>query len=182
MFWILIKLPVPGREGLFVGADGSLWSNRRFSIMRKRKPYFDKTKAGSGRRGVGYMTFSENVGDGRVKKFLLHRCVLAAFRGGDKPGMACRHLDGNPCNNAITNLAWGTHIDNMADKVAHGKSSVGETNPGAKLTVRDVLSIRASKDPTVELAKRFSVTTTTIRNVRNGASWKHLLGQSGPGA
>lgn len=31
-----------------------------------------------------------------------------------------RHLDGNPHNNAVSNLAWGTHLDNMNDAKKHG--------------------------------------------------------------
>lgn len=31
-----------------------------------------------------------------------------------------RHLDGNPLNNHVSNLAWGTHQDNMDDAKAHG--------------------------------------------------------------
>lgn len=31
-----------------------------------------------------------------------------------------RHMDGNPLNNHVSNLAWGTHADNMADAKRHG--------------------------------------------------------------
>lgn len=31
-----------------------------------------------------------------------------------------RHMDGNPHNNRVSNLKWGTHADNMADAKRHG--------------------------------------------------------------
>lgn len=31
-----------------------------------------------------------------------------------------RHMDGNPLNNHVSNLEWGTHADNMADAKRHG--------------------------------------------------------------
>lgn len=31
-----------------------------------------------------------------------------------------RHMDGNPHNNKVNNLAWGAHIDNMRDAQRHG--------------------------------------------------------------
>jgi hypothetical protein len=34
--------------------------------------------------------------------------------------MVCRHLDGNPINNRLENLRWGTHKENKADAIKHG--------------------------------------------------------------
>jgi hypothetical protein len=48
------------------------------------------------------------------------RLVLAAFVGACPPGMECRHLNGNHTDNRIENLAWGTHVENEADKKIHG--------------------------------------------------------------
>lgn len=49
-----------------------------------------------------------------------HRLVALAFLGEPPAGMEVRHLDGNPANNVIANLAYGTHSENMRDKVRHG--------------------------------------------------------------
>lgn len=51
---------------------------------------------------------------------LTHRLVLAAYSGKCPPGMIARHLDGDCTNNDMTNLAWGTHSENMKDKRQHG--------------------------------------------------------------
>lgn len=53
------------------------------------------------------------------KKYLLHRLILMTF---DPDGQTselclCLHLDGNPENNNIENLAWGSYEDNANDEL-----------------------------------------------------------------
>lgn len=51
----------------------------------------------------------------------VHRLVLEAFVGPCPEGMTVgRHLDDDPNNNHISNLAWGTVSDNSKDKVRNG--------------------------------------------------------------
>lgn len=50
----------------------------------------------------------------------IHRLVLEAFIGPCPPGMETRHRDGDPANNHLTNLRWGTKTDNNLDQVRHG--------------------------------------------------------------
>ena len=66
--------------------------------------------------------------NGRRVGAYVHTLVLEAFVHARTPGMQVRHLDGNPTNNHVDNLAWGTQGDNERDKVAHG------THPGVNKT------------------------------------------------
>lgn len=51
----------------------------------------------------------------------IHRLVCEAFHGPPPHhSPVVRHLDGNPKNNTASNLAWGTHTENLLDSVAHG--------------------------------------------------------------
>lgn len=50
----------------------------------------------------------------------IHRLVLEAFVGPCPPGMLCRHLNGNPADNRLENLRWGTPSENSYDKGRHG--------------------------------------------------------------
>jgi hypothetical protein len=50
----------------------------------------------------------------------VHRLVAAAFLGPCPEGKEVRHLDGNPANNDLSNLAYGTRSENRLDRVVHG--------------------------------------------------------------
>ena len=50
----------------------------------------------------------------------VHRLVLEAFDRSPKGNEVCRHLNGDPNDNRIENLAWGTYSDNAFDRVEHG--------------------------------------------------------------
>lgn len=71
-------------------------------------------------------------------------------------------------------MLWGTNQDNMDDKVRCGTCTRGEDINAAKLSADDVLTIRASKETHVALAKRYGVSVTSIFNVRNRLTWKHI--------
>lgn len=51
---------------------------------------------------------------------LVHRLVLIAFVGPPPPGMHALHSDGDPANNRLSNLRWGTPSENSFDAVRHG--------------------------------------------------------------
>jgi HNH endonuclease/NUMOD4 motif len=61
--------------------------------------------------------------DGVQKSRAVHQLVLAAFLGPMPEGMEIRHLDGNPANNRLGNLAYGTHAENNRDIVDHGRNA-----------------------------------------------------------
>lgn len=52
----------------------------------------------------------------------VHTLVLHAFVGPPKPGQLCRHLNGIPGDNRLSNLRWGTASENSYDTVRHGRS------------------------------------------------------------
>lgn len=66
--------------------------------------------------------------DSKPRVLRVHRLVLEAFVGPRPDGLLARHLDGDPTNNALTNLRWGTYSENGLDSVRHG------THPSAAKT------------------------------------------------
>lgn len=64
----------------------------------------------------------------RAKRLYLHRAVLEAFVGPCPDGYECRHLDGNPTNNRVENLVWGTPSENMQDRWRHGTMKNADIN------------------------------------------------------
>jgi hypothetical protein len=56
----------------------------------------------------------------------VHRLVLFAFVGVPQSNVArieTRHLDGNPTNNSLSNLTWGTVAENRADRRRLGEKA-----------------------------------------------------------
>ncbi len=51
----------------------------------------------------------------------VHSLVALAFHGPRPEGLEVRHLNGDPTDNRPENLRYGTHAENMQDKVAHGR-------------------------------------------------------------
>ncbi len=113
----------------------------------------------------------------------VHTLVIEAFKSPRPKGydIHCRHLDGNPENNYVDNLAWGTRSDNTYDSIRHGTfnhpDNTGEQNGQAKLTEEAVKQIRfraflgtARKD----LAAEYGVTRSCINLIAAGKSWGHL--------
>lgn len=114
--------------------------------------------------------------------FYVHRLVLEIFVGPCPFGMECRHLDGNPRNNRLENLCWGTRIENMRDSIKHGtryKPNVrGSKHHRSKLKEEEIKKIKKllkeNKLKMREIAKLFNVSIGCISGIKYGQSWKHI--------
>lgn len=151
-------LPVPGCPGVTVTSSGQI-AGPSGKIL---KPYV----APSGHLHVLV----------RRKKIRVHHAVLEAFIGPRPAGMQCRHLNDEPTDNRVENLAWGTATENQADRRRNGRMPLGERSGTAKLTEADVREIRA-RHPTETLralAAEYGVSHTAIRRAFNGTKWGHL--------
>lgn len=71
-----------------------------------------------GSRG-GHLMVDWNT-SGKKEYFKVHHLVLEAFVGPRPDGMHGLHRDDDKTNNSVENLYWGTHFDNMQDKVRNG--------------------------------------------------------------
>ena len=67
----------------------------------------------------GYLTV-ELWRDGKSKTVGVHQLVALAFLGPRPEKQEVRHLDGNPLNNHLTNLAHGTRRQQRLDDVRNG--------------------------------------------------------------
>ena len=103
---------VPGFEDYYrISSEG-----RVVSYWRVRPRELKQATNRDGYKSV--MLCSPNVGRVRIH---VHQLVLLAFVG-ERPNMAVtRHLDGNPQNNTLANLAYGTQSENMQDTLRHGR-------------------------------------------------------------
>lgn len=113
----------------------------------------------------------------RRRNVLMHRLVLEAFVGPCPDGMECRHIDGNPANNRLDNLAWGTPQENAADKEIRKTAIHGGRHKLAKLSdlkvfaARDLHSLGWTHS---EIAALFQVHRSAISSALSGDTWGHI--------
>lgn len=77
---------------------------------------------------------------------------------------------------APLHLRWATAKENHADKLIHGTHLCGEKIMSAKLTERDVLSIRrlAKSKTHRDIADAYGVSRATVTRVINRTIWRHV--------
>lgn len=114
---------------------------------------------------------------GKVKTFKVHQLVMLAFKGPCN-GQDVMHLDGNPANNLLDNLRYGSRSCNQAFRVEHGTDNSGERHGYSKLTAKQVLKIRkryAKGGVTLKkLGEKYGVTGACIYRIINRINWKHI--------
>lgn len=169
---------IPGFEGYRVGSDGSVWTCWRkestglCGLYMAMSDTWKKMKPRKVKNGYLRVKIAK-------KTFPVHRLVLLAFTGPRPEGHEVRHLDGSRDNNHKSNLAWGTHIENMQDRDAHGTtaSNKGTSNGAAKLTDEKVLLIRekhSQGESMSSLGRQFGVCVQAVSNIVYRKVWKHV--------
>lgn len=166
---------VAGIPGYHVSKDGRVFSRRRYGSSVRLGSEWKERKLSTG--DLGRKEFTARNADGKVFLLRVHRLVLLAYVGPCPEGMECRHLDGNPSNNCVENLAWGTPLQNHEDKRLHGTNPMGERSPSAKLSnekVVEILLLRDAGESYSRLGKRFGVDGSTIYKICKGKRWAHI--------
>jgi hypothetical protein len=103
------------------------------------------------------------------KKYKAHRVALGLFVTIPKGKCSLHDCDNPPCCNPF-HLYCGTNAQNVADRVARGRSS------STKLDEAKVIEIRNSRLTARELADKFDVEPQCISKVRHRTRWKHVEG------
>lgn len=158
---------VPGYEGLYqVSCRGQI---KALTKKRRRKELIIKPW----RASSGYLTVRLSLNGIKETRFV-HRLILETFIGLSPDGMQCRHLDGSRTNNRLTNLTWGTVMENQNDRVAHGTSNRGEQHPNAKLCNLDIWLIRNCKVSQQKIAVFLNIDQSCVSRIRNHKVWRHV--------
>lgn len=159
---------IPGWPGYMVSEDGRVFSNKHRGIWKEvgcNKP---------NPSGYWMVTLRDQ---GRYRLELVHRLVMMAFVGPSPDGLIVRHINGNPGDNRLQNLAYGTPKENSDDKWTHGTQRHGESHWLSKFTDEDILEIRRLKAGGVTgtvLAKRYGTSSGAITKIVKGQIWSHL--------
>ena len=116
------------------------------------------------------------MANGRRVQRQVHRLVMLAFVG-DHP-FEVDHDDDDKWNNALWNLEYTTHQENVRRAAQAGLLPRGEQHPHAKLTATQVMEIymhlRKGFYTHKHLAKMYGVTPGTIAVISQGRTWKHI--------
>lgn len=120
---------VPGYQGYYEVSDQG--NVRSLDRVVGHKLYGRQVLKGqplrAGDTGDGHLKVSFSK-DGIEKSYFVHRLVLETFVGPCPEGMEACHENGQPADNRLANLSWGTKSKNMRDIVRHG------THPQSKKT------------------------------------------------
>lgn len=128
----------------------------------------------------GYLWVSFCTNDIRKKK-KIHRLVAQCFIPNPDGKPQVNHIDGDKHNNHVDNLEWVTPKENAHHAIENNLTTLlrGEKSPTNKLSSENVLEIRSfiNEGVTVkELAKKYSVHTSTIYRIKHDKSWSWLKG------
>ena len=167
---------IPGHPDYRVGNDGSFWSRRNGSNLWGRTEGWRRVEGSLTKKGYVLIRMGK-------KLYLIHRLVLEAFVGCRPPGMECRHLNGVKTDNRLSNICWGTPLENAADRIRLGEfqnranMAKGENHGRAVLTGGDVTEIRRLRQlghSQYALGRRFGVSRRAIQAILEGHTWKHV--------
>jgi hypothetical protein len=102
-----------------------------------------------------------------------HRASYWVHKGYPGAMHVCHKCDTRLCINP-DHLFLGSCADNAADMRAKGRSRVGERNHSCKLSLNDVMSIRASSESNAAIAQRFGISKSQAYKIQKNQSWRHL--------
>lgn len=140
---------IPDFSAYYISDDGRIYSTKRNRFM-KPCPNPD-----------GYLHTTLTRDDGKHKCVDVHRAVMWAWGPEQPEGTEVMHLDGNPQNNYIGNLAYGTHAENMKEPIRCGRLSVSETDYNARDGIREKRSEESKKGWAKRKAKETETETAT---------------------
>ena len=167
---------IPGVPGYCVDANGFVYSVKRgrwgYKVaVRKLKMWTDD----KGYLHVTLRPFGQKV------RYSVARLVSIAFHGDPPANSVVAHLDGNPKNNAESNLCYVTQRENIAHKWQHGTMIFGEASHLSTMsdeTVAQIWKQICSGASCREIRQQFSVSPAYYYALKSGRIRKHLTNLS----
>lgn len=174
--------PVLGYEGIYEISD----LGRLRSVDRLVRSNYGGLKPIPGQimacpvneRGYAVATLRR---DGGKRSRVVHGLVAESFLPADPARPNINHIDGNKLNNSASNLERCTQQENVVHAYETGLTvgrHSGETHSRAILTeaiVRQARILFSRGIPTSTAAQMLGVTRNSLRAVRRGETWKHVV-------
>lgn len=160
----------PRHTAFKISTNGEVWSRKKpgrhggFSDTWKPiKPI--RLRSGHCQIGLGWK-------DGKLLRDYVHRMVLETFVGPCPPGCEARHLNGNPSDNRLENLRWGSPHENFWDSVEHGTAHClnFENKPSRldKAQIQEIVELLKQGESAQKIADRFGVSYCSINQISAG--------------
>lgn len=144
----------------------------RIRTWKRGKPILMKTRIG----GDGYPRVTLQDARGEKKVCRMHIIVARAFIGPAK-GRLVRHRSKSKKAN-VSNLEYGTYMDNHRDKYRDGTDQRGEKNSQAELTRKQAVQIFRLKGEMTqkEISETFGISRQAVSDIHRGVTWARATG------
>ena len=159
--------------------DPTIVVNKRIHGMTLKERILDTIKV----EGVCWVWTGSVSNKGRprlkykCKTTTAHRASYIAFKGKIKDGLYVLHTCDNPMCVNPDHLYAGTHQDNMNDRTNRGRGIKGERHHKAKLTEKEVISIRNSDRTATSMAHEYDIAISTVCRIRRNEIWRDNANQ-----
>jgi len=128
---------IPIGTGYYIDKAGRVYSDKIGNSKVKRKTLREKSIC----KSRGYFNVSLSINN-KSRGYTIHYLLLITYRRFPKLKEVCRHLNGNPLDNRLENLKWGTYQENSNDRKIHGTLLRGKNHPMNKLEEEEVREIK----------------------------------------
>lgn len=148
-------------------------------LPKKGNHYTESISRGSINLDGYYIMTMVNV-DGIIKQEKIHRVIAEIFIPNPLDLPQVNHKNTIKTDNRVANLEWNTDLQNKKHAYENGLMKFGENFTPSVLTNVQALEIFNSPENQYDLAKKFSITQSTVSAIKTGKTWFHITGKNIP--
>lgn len=167
--WELIN----GTTNYYVSNLSRIKSNERYIPCKNGKRKLKSTILKQSKNTHGYLSVHIREFKGYSNR-MVHILVANAFLPNPLNLPQVSHLDHDRANPSLSNLKWETAVGNMQQSVKDGRMNRGEMRPCSLLKENDVIEIFQTKMSYRKMASIFSVSFSTIQEIKSNKTWAYL--------
>lgn len=104
----------------------------------------------------------------------VHHLVMESHGKPRIDGLECRHMDGDPSNNNIENLEWGTRSENIMDFINHNGKSTAPRSTSISIAMKIKQEHDGKFGTGKRLAEKYGVSVFTVSEIRTEKTFKYL--------